>query len=210
MDTGGNSVLLQMSVESIAEVKVLDLELPGRIRTIERAAGHRGDQERHEQVRGSDVRRRAQLHWNANSKTNILNGDPKAVLRERDLGYSLGGPVGKPGGKNKLFFFYSQEFKPRTSGNNVVRYRMPTALERNGDFSQSYDNNGNLYPTSRIRCCRGPAARPIRPPASGWGRRGPHPGQSPVFDRAGGAQHVAAAEHHRRRSRLQLRTDPAH
>src|SRR4029450_10600227 len=33
----------------------------------------------------------------------------------------------------------------RTTGNDVVRYRMPTALERQGDFSQSLDNNGSLY-----------------------------------------------------------------
>ena len=58
---------------------------------------------------------------------------------------TAGGPVGKPGGNNKLFFFYSQEFAPRTSGNNVVRDRMPTELERRGDFSQTIDNNGNLY-----------------------------------------------------------------
>jgi hypothetical protein len=67
-------------------------------------------------------------------------------VKQRDWGYSIGGPVGKPGGTNKLFFFYSQEFSPRTAGNNVIRYRMPTALERAGDFSQTLDNNGNLYP----------------------------------------------------------------
>ena len=66
--------------------------------------------------------------------------------KERDWGYSIGGPVGKPGGNNKLFFFYSQEFAPRTGGNDVMRFRMPTALERQGDFSQTTDNNGNPYP----------------------------------------------------------------
>ena len=76
----------------------------------------------------------------------MLNRDPKTVLEEKDLGYSIGGPVGKPGGNNKLFFFYSHEYAPRTGGNNVVRYRMPTALERAGDFSQTYDNNGVLFP----------------------------------------------------------------
>jgi hypothetical protein len=41
------------------------------------------------------------------------------------------------------------EFEPRTGGNDVVRFRVPTALERQGDFSQSTDNNGNLYPLMR-------------------------------------------------------------
>src|SRR6476659_7703467 len=146
MDTGSNRAIIDLNVESIAEVKVLVSNYQaecGRSSGLQITAVTKSGTNR---FRGSlyDVERSSD--WNANSRTNILNGDPKAVLRERDLGYSLGGPVGKPGGKNKLFFFYSQEFAPRTSGNNVVRYRMPTALERTGDFSQSYDNNGNLYP----------------------------------------------------------------
>ena len=67
------------------------------------------------------------------------------MSKQRDWGYSIGGPIGKPGGNNKLFFFYAQEYQPRTGGGEVVRYRMPTVLERRGDFSQSTDNNGNLY-----------------------------------------------------------------
>ena len=35
---------------------------------------------------------------------------------------------------------------PRNFGNTVTRYRMPTALERQGDFSQSTDNLGNPFP----------------------------------------------------------------
>jgi hypothetical protein len=146
MDTGGNSVLLQMNVESIAEVKVVASNYQaeyGRSSGLQIAAVTKSGSNR---FHGSlyDVERNSD--WNSNSKTNILNGDPKPVLRERDWGYSIGGPVGRPGGNNKLFFFYSHEFAPRTSGNNVVRYRMPTELERRGDFSQTYDNNGNLYP----------------------------------------------------------------
>ncbi len=45
----------------------------------------------------------------------------------------------------RLFFFYSQEFSPRTAGNNVNQFRVPTDRERQGDFSQTLDNNGNLY-----------------------------------------------------------------
>ena len=47
---------------------------------------------------------------------------------------------------NKLFFYFNAEFNPRTFGNDVNRYRVPTLLERQGDFSQSRDNLGNLYP----------------------------------------------------------------
>ncbi len=146
MDTGSNSVLLQMNVESIAEVKVLVSNYQaeyGRSSGIQISAVTKSGTNR---LRGSayDVMRKS--NWNANSQTNILNGDPKAKLNEKDLGYSIGGPIGKPGGSNKLFFFYAHEYSPRTAGGDVVRFRFPTALERAGDFSQTTDNNGTLFP----------------------------------------------------------------
>jgi carboxypeptidase family protein len=146
MDTGSNRPLLQMNIESIAEVKVLTSGYQaeyGRASGVQVTAVTKSGTNR---FRGSiyDVERNSD--WYSNSKTNKLNGDPKPVLREKDWGYSIGGPIGRPGGANKLFFFYAQEFSPRTAGNNIVRYRMPTPLERAGDFSQSLDNNGNLYP----------------------------------------------------------------
>src|SRR5262245_52691557 len=146
MDTGSNSVLLQMNVESIAEVKVLVSNYQaeyGRSSGVQVSAVTKSGTNR---FRGSayDVMRKS--NWNANSKTNILNGDPKVKLNEKDLGYSIGGPIGKPGGNNKLFFFYAHEYAPRTGGGDTQRFRFPTALERAGDFSQSTDNNGNPFP----------------------------------------------------------------
>jgi hypothetical protein len=157
MDTGSNRPLLQMNVESIAEVKVLTSGYQaeyGRSSGLQITAVTKSGTNR---FRGSvyDVERNSD--WYSNSKANKLNGNPKTVLKEKDWGYSIGGPIGKPGGANKLFFFYSQEFSPRTGGNNVQRYRFPTALERNGDFSQSTDQNGALYnliknPASTFAC----------------------------------------------------------
>jgi hypothetical protein len=147
IDTGSNGApILQMNVESIAEVKVLTSNYQaeyGRSSGLQITAVTKSGTNR---FRGSiyDVERNSD--WDSNSRTNKLNGDPKPVTKERDWGFSLGGPVGRPGGNNKLFFFYAQEFAPRTAGNNVVRYRVPTALERQGDFSQTTDNLGNLYP----------------------------------------------------------------
>jgi hypothetical protein len=146
MDTGSNRPLLQMNVESIAEVKVLTSVYQaeyGRSSGLQISAVTKSGTNR---FRGSvyDVERNSD--WNSNSKVNKLNGNAKTVLKEKDWGYSIGGPIGKPGGENKLFFFYSQEFSPRTGGNNVQRYRFPTALERAGDFSQTLDQNGAPYP----------------------------------------------------------------
>jgi hypothetical protein len=146
MDTGNNGILLQMNIESIAEVKVLTSSYQaeyGRSSGLQITAVTKSGTN---QFRGSLYGVFRDSDWNSNSRTNVLNGDPKTVLEEKDLGYSIGGPIGRPGGNNKLFFFYSHEYAPRTGGNNVVRYRMPTDLERAGDFSQSYDNNGALFP----------------------------------------------------------------
>src|SRR6478672_3921351 len=146
VDTGSNSILLQMNVESIAEVKVLVSGYQaeyGRSSGLQVTAVTKSGTNH---LRGSTYGVFRNSDWYANSQTNILNGDPKTVLQEKDLGYSIGGPIGKPGGKNKLFFFYSHEFAPRTGGNDVTRLRVPTQLERQGDFSQTIDNNGGLYP----------------------------------------------------------------
>jgi hypothetical protein len=143
---GNNAVMLRLNTESLAEVRVLT---GGYQAEFGRAAGVQITsitKSGSNRFRGSlyDVERNS--NWNSNSRTNILNGDPKPVAKERDFGFSIGGPIGRPGGNNKLFFFFSHEVQPRKSGNDVVRYRMPTALERAGDFSQTTDNNGNLYP----------------------------------------------------------------
>ena len=134
MDTGSNRPLLQMNVESIAEVKVLTSVYQaeyGRSSGLQITAVTKSGTNR---FRGSvyDVERNSD--WNANSQANMLNGDPKTVLKEKDWGYSIGGPIGKPGGNNKLFFFYSQEFSPRTAGNDVQRFRVPDRGRARGRF----------------------------------------------------------------------------
>jgi hypothetical protein len=143
---GNNAIMIRLNTESVGSVKVVTSGYQaeyGRASGVQVTSVTKGGTNR---FHGSvyDVERNSD--WNSNSKTNILNGDPKTVAKERDFGFSVGGPVGRPGGTNKLFFFFSHEVEPRTSGNDIVRYRMPTALERAGDFSQSIDNLGNPYP----------------------------------------------------------------
>ena len=149
MDTGNNGQLISMNVDSIAEVKVLTQGYQaefGRSSGLQISAVTKSGTN---QFRGSlyDIERNSD--WNANSWANIKNGDPKAVSKQRDWGYSLGGPMGKPGGANRLFFFYSHEYRPRKAGGDINRFRVPTALERQGDFSQTRDNNGALFNTIR-------------------------------------------------------------
>ncbi len=145
MDTGNNGQMLQMNIESIGEVKILTQGYQaeyGRSSGLQITAVTKSGTN---QFRGSAYDVMTDSDWNANSWVNDKNGDPKPNNETKTLGYTIGGPVGKPGGTNKLFFFYAHEYRPVSStinGGNPIRLRVPTALERVGNFSQSLDNNG--------------------------------------------------------------------
>lgn len=62
--------------------------------------------------------------------------------------YTIGGPVIIPKlfnrSRKKLFFFWSQEYTGQfVAGGTQTKYT-PTALERQGNFSQTFANNGSL------------------------------------------------------------------
>ena len=109
--------------------------------------------------------------FNANGFFNNQLGAPKPVYRYNTWNYNIGGPVYIPGkfnrNRDKLLFFWSQEFWPLKTTGALTRLTVPTALERQGDFSQSVDVNnklivindpsnnkqpfaGNLIPASRL------------------------------------------------------------
>src|SRR5437764_2837309 len=145
VNTGGNQQGIQLNPDSIAEVKVISSAYQaeyGRTSGIQISGVTKSGTN---EFRGSmfDLERRTV--WNSNSWANVRNGLPRTLADQRDWGYTIGGPVGKPGGKNKLFFFYSEQFSPRTAGGTVTRFRVPTLLERQGDFSQTTDSNGALF-----------------------------------------------------------------
>jgi hypothetical protein len=77
--------------------------------------------------------------FNANDWFNKYQGIPRGRYRYNTIGGNIGGPVYWPGHfnqkKNKLFFFYSQEYWPDQVP-NVSQYQVPTQAEVNGDFSQ--------------------------------------------------------------------------
>ena len=119
MDTGSNGCMLQMNVGVDRRGQGPGVGLPGRIRAVERPADHGRDQERHEPVPRLALRRRAQLRLERQQQDeHAQRRSRRPSSKEKDWGYSIGGPVGKPGGNNKLFFFYAQEFRPRTGGND--------------------------------------------------------------------------------------------
>ena len=160
MDTGNNGQMLQMNVDSIGEVKILTQGYQaeyGRSSGLQITAVTKSGANR---FRGSGYNIQTNSDWDENSWVNQKNGDAKVKTSTRTLGYTIGGPVGKPGGTNKLFFFYSHEYRPVTTAinqGNAIRIRVPTALERAGDFSQTRDNTGALFnliedPNSTLPC----------------------------------------------------------
>lgn len=90
---------------------------------------------------------------NANNWKNNRDGLPRNQFRFNDQGYTIGGPVYIPGhfnrNKDKLFFFFSQEYQRQLKPQSEKDRTVPTALERQGDFSQSVDKNGNPFPYIR-------------------------------------------------------------
>jgi hypothetical protein len=148
MDTGNNGQMLSMNIESIGEVKILTQGYQaeyGRSSGLQITAVTKGGTN---QFRGSVYDLETNSAWNKKSWVNQKNGDPKPATKARTLGYTVGGPIGRPGRSNRLFFFYAHEYRPVTTainGGNPIRMRVPTALERAGDFSQTLDNNGALF-----------------------------------------------------------------
>ncbi len=85
---------------------------------------------------------------NANNTFLNQNGQTRPLYRYNYFGYQIGGPVLLPGtdfnrNRDKLFFFWNQEYYRQLLPGTVDEFRTPSALERKGDFSQSVDGDGN-------------------------------------------------------------------
>jgi len=66
-------------------------------------------------------------------------GQPKAPLKHNDFGFTFGGPFYVPGvyneNRQKTFFFVSEEWRRYRDG-TILNAKVPSTLERQGDFSQ--------------------------------------------------------------------------
>ncbi|MDQ2945355.1 MAG: carboxypeptidase regulatory-like domain-containing protein, partial [Acidobacteriota bacterium] len=149
LDSGSNnSVQTMPSWPSIGEVQVLQSNYSaeygrnsgGSITVITKGGGQKFHglaawSHRHEQ-------------FSANDFFNNQSGKPRARYRYNIFDYALGGPVFIPRVLDRqhshLFFFVSQEFEEQRYAYGQKKIRVPTALERNGDFSQTFDVNRKL------------------------------------------------------------------
>ncbi len=149
MDTGSNSTIhFQPNMDAISEVKVMTSNYQaefGRngsgVITVITKGGSRD-------FHGSAYYFYRHESMNANSFFNNRTATKKAPYRYRINGYSIGGPVFIPKTFNttrdKLFFFWSQEYVGMRRDYGTRFVNMPSAIERNGDFSNSRDTNGAL------------------------------------------------------------------
>lgn len=165
-DTGSNrTILLYPSIEAIAEFKMLRNsygpeygQAAGSVISIVTKGGEN-------QFHGSLFYFGRNDALNATDFFSRRDGTVKDKLRRNDYGFSIGGPLpflhfGEGGpvfdsGKDKLFFFYSQEFNKEIRGGTRFG-NVPTAAERSGDFrdpSRNLCNGGtlpNVIPQSQL------------------------------------------------------------
>jgi hypothetical protein len=143
-----NSSFTPVSMDAVAEVKVLlsnyQAEYGRSAGAIINAVTKSGTSRFHGTV--YDYLRNREL--NSNEFFANRNGVARPVYRYNTAGYTFGGPFEIPGKftrwKNKLFFFVAQEFVNLTAPGSLQQVTVPTALERQGNFSQTFAVNGSL------------------------------------------------------------------
>lgn len=148
MGNNFNGVVM-LSQDAIAEVKVLMSNYPAE---YGRSAGatvnfvtKSGTKDFHGLV--SYFKRHEQ--FNANDFFNNRLSRAKPRYRYNTWNYNIGGPIAIPKinrNRDKLFFFWSQEFWPLKVPTAIAQLTVPTMLERRGDFTQSIDLNNRLIP----------------------------------------------------------------
>jgi hypothetical protein len=146
LDTGSNGTVHSMpSMDSVAEVKVLmsaysaeNGRNPSSINVITRG----GSKGYHGLVawyfRNEDL--------NANNYFSNAANRPRQEYRYNIGSYNIGGPVVIPKiwpARKNLFFYWNQEYQNQVVSYTVQEKTVPTALERTGDFSKSYNTNGS-------------------------------------------------------------------
>src|SRR3954451_9659603 len=83
---------------------------------------------------------------NANGFNANKAGTPRRQLQKNQFGFTLGGPLSIPKlykGKNRTFYFFAYEGLRQNSFSSFTG-TVPTAAQRQGDFSSTFDTNGAL------------------------------------------------------------------
>jgi Carboxypeptidase regulatory-like domain/TonB-dependent Receptor Plug Domain len=150
-DQGTPSVFSSVTtMDAIGEVKVIlnayQAEYAGNGGTVVQVVSKSGTSEYH----GTGYWYLRNEDFNANDFFNNRNSVKRPEYRYNTEGFSLGGPIYIPRhwntDKKKLFGFYNLEQLESRIPGALTQYTMPSALERQGNFSQSYLTNGTVVP----------------------------------------------------------------
>ncbi len=148
VDTGSNGgVLATLNIDQIAEFKLMTNSQPAEIGRSSGAAIQLVTRSGTQDFHGTGYIFHRHEGLNANNWRNNQEERARQLLRYNYFGYNIGGPVLLPKvgfnrNKDKLFFFWSQEFQEQLSPNGLRNVLVPTELERRGDFSRSREGDG--------------------------------------------------------------------
>jgi hypothetical protein len=163
VDTGNNGdQLATVSLDSVQEFRILTSNYQAQYGRSSGAQISVVTKSGTSQFHGSGYIWHRNDSLNANNWLNNRDGLPRSKFRFNDAGYTLGGPLFGPGIlkklKDKVYFFTSEEFQNQLQPHGINRNMVPTALERQGNFSQSVDKNGKP-----ITCIKDPTTRACYP-----------------------------------------------
>ena len=127
-----------INMDAVGEVKVLmnnyAAEYGRTAGVLVQAVTRAGTSEYH----GNGYYYKRNEEFNANNFFSNRAGTPIPRYRFNTWGANLGGPAYIPHlipRKDKLFFFYSQEYLPTSTPQSIVNVTVPTAAQRSGDYS---------------------------------------------------------------------------
>jgi hypothetical protein len=179
VDTGSNGTEhIALALDNIAEFKILSSAYQaeygrsagGDIRVLTKSGG--------KEFHGTGYYFHRHEQFNANSYYNNADKLQRNFYRYNYQGYNIGGPVwlpkkvfgplGNDYTKERLFFFFSQEWQQQLLPSSARQSRVPTAAEVNGDFSNTKDGNGNkifikdpLIALTATTLCQATPASPV-------------------------------------------------
>lgn len=147
LDTGSNTKMMAtLSLDSVQEFKVLTSNYDAQYGKNSGAQIIVVSKSGASSFHGSGYWYYRDRGLNANNWKNNRDGLPRQGYHFNYEGYTIGGPVYIPGkfntDRNKLFFFWSEEYQQQLLPEGVRNVTVPTALERQGKFSQSMDQGG--------------------------------------------------------------------
>jgi len=160
MDTGSNGTLnVFPSVDAIGEFRVFTSNYgaqygrngSGTIEVVTKAGTQKFHGDVYEYLRNE--------MFNANDFFDNAAGNSKPAYKKHDFGYTIGGPVYIPNhynsGKDKTFFFWSQEWH-RERNPFGFNQQVPSNAERTGNFNDVCPNT-SVTPASNAECPINPA-----------------------------------------------------